>query len=283
MSSSPDSSPEMRSKIKIYTKTGDKGTTQLYNMDRLPKNVDFFEALGNTDEANSTLGLAREYFLHIPAVQKIKKNEQNDEKNEKNEKRQDIIDVDGQLAIIQSRLLDLGSWYVFKSYYMHFFSPYWPLLCYNSQYFCPLCSFSLIFTHFPSPSIATPITTSPNNRLTRVEFDPTHITQLEEWIDEFDSKLPALTVFILPSGGLTASTLHVARTITRRAERSVIGLWERGDVDIAVMQYLNRLSDYCFQCARYCSMIEGKEEVTYKKATPRQLAKIEKEKDEQKE
>jgi len=72
MSSSPDSSPEMRSKIKIYTKTGDKGTTQLYNMDRLPKNVDFFEALGNTDEANSTLGLAREYFLHIPAVQKIK-------------------------------------------------------------------------------------------------------------------------------------------------------------------------------------------------------------------
>jgi cob(I)alamin adenosyltransferase len=52
-----DEAPSM----KVYTKTGDKGTTCLYNMQRLPKSCDYFEALGHVDELNASIGIAREY------------------------------------------------------------------------------------------------------------------------------------------------------------------------------------------------------------------------------
>ena len=52
--------------FKIYTKTGDKGTSALYTGDRLPKDDTIFECLGSIDELNANLGLAREYIKKVP-------------------------------------------------------------------------------------------------------------------------------------------------------------------------------------------------------------------------
>merc|ERR1719295_751607 len=72
-------------KIKVYTKTGDKGTSSLYNMERRPKDDPIFEALGDTDELNASIGIARQYCV--------------ESQNGLNEK----------LIEIQSRLMDVGS------------------------------------------------------------------------------------------------------------------------------------------------------------------------------
>jgi cob(I)alamin adenosyltransferase len=73
--------------------------------------------------------------------------------------------------------------------------------------------------------------------------------QLEQWIDTIESELPPLRRFILAGGTLSAASLHVARTICRRAERSVVGLGSDA-VDPEILVYLNRLSDLLFVMAR---------------------------------
>ena len=78
--------------------------------------------------------------------------------------------------------------------------------------------------------------------------------KLKAWIDELDADLPPLRNFILPSGGRAAALLHLARSVCRRAERSVAGLAEAGGpgaLDAAVLPFLNRASDYLFQAARW--------------------------------
>ena len=84
-----------------------------------------------------------------------------------------------------------------------------------------------------------------------------------------DSLLPPLRNFILPSGGLAASQLHIARTVCRRAERDLVPLHTSGGVDATVYKYINRLSDYLFMLARICAQLEGQEESVYKKARKR--------------
>jgi cob(I)alamin adenosyltransferase len=79
--------------IRIYTKTGDSGTSSLYNGERRPKDDEFFEALGDVDELNSAIGLAREYALGSAGG---KSNTTN-------------VGLDEALSEIQSRLLDVGS------------------------------------------------------------------------------------------------------------------------------------------------------------------------------
>jgi len=85
---------------------------------------------------------------------------------------------------------------------------------------------------------------------------------LEKIIDDLSSRLDILREFILPGGYKTASQIHVARSICRRAERNCIAL---GNVNPYTLQYLNRLSDLLFTMARYLNACEGYKDVTWKK------------------
>lgn len=86
------------------------------------------------------------------------------------------------------------------------------------------------------------------------------ITELELLMDDLDAELEPLKFFILPSGGKAAATLHVCRTVCRRAERSMVFLRETEEVRPELIKYLNRLSDYLFVLARYISKISGEKE-----------------------
>ena len=76
------------------------------------------------------------------------------------------------------------------------------------------------------------------------------VARMEAWIDEATEELPELRAFILPGGTSGAAALHVARTVSRRAERVVVALAEADTVDEMVIRYLNRLSDFLFTMAR---------------------------------
>ncbi|KAM9858961.1 corrinoid adenosyltransferase MMAB [Aulostomus maculatus] len=184
---------------KIYTKTGDKGFSSTFTGERRPKEDHIFEALGNTDELSSAIGLAREFCL---------------------EKGHTFIN---QLDKIQCILLDLGS------------------------------------------NIATPRSSARESHIKRTKFTAEPIADLEIWIDTFTEELPPLTNFILPSGGKSSAALHLARTVCRRAERSVAPIVRSGEADPDVAKFLNRLSDYLFTLARYTAMKENHQETIYKR------------------
>jgi ATP:cob(I)alamin adenosyltransferase len=114
--------------------------------------------------------------------------------------------------------------------------------------------------------VATPRAESSDKKIAQTTLDrDTILGRLENAIDTLDEQLTPLCVFILPSGGLAATSLHMARTICRRAERKVVRLHtERRDVQ-EVVQYLNRLSDFLFVAARYASKMEGRQETAWKK------------------
>jgi cob(I)alamin adenosyltransferase len=191
----------MSRRFKVYTRTGDKGTSQLYNLERRPKDDHVFQALGDTDELNAHIGLAIEHC------------------------RKSGNGLDVKLVQIQSRLLDIGS------------------------------------------AIATPLSSSRTKaeKAARVAFDGVaHTKIVEQWIDEMDEALPPLKNFILPSGGLAASQLHVCRSVCRRAERRVVALGDE-DLDASVFAYVNRLSDFFFVAARFAAQHDGQKENVYKK------------------
>ncbi len=77
-----------------------------------------------------------------------------------------------------------------------------------------------------------------------------HVRRLEKAIDAREAKLPPLRSFVLPGGTPSAALLHQARTVCRRAERSVVTLAREADVDPKIIVYLNRLSDLLFVLAR---------------------------------
>jgi cob(I)alamin adenosyltransferase len=77
-----------------------------------------------------------------------------------------------------------------------------------------------------------------------------HVTALEREIDGWNETLPELRSFVLPGGGIVAAYLHLARTVCRRAERSVVALGHAEPVGERARQYLNRLSDLLFVLAR---------------------------------
>lgn len=199
---SAKSSTQTHNRYKVYTRTGDAGSSSLYNGERRAKDDAAFAALGDVDELNSALGAAREFCLESAHGA-----------------------LPSRLAELQSRLLDVGS------------------------------------------AVATPLGASSDAKRRRGAFSgaAAATARLEAWIDEMDAELPPLRNFILPSGGRAAALLHVARAVCRRAERAAAPLVREGQLDGGVLAFLNRLSDFLFQAARWAALKEGKEETVYKK------------------
>lgn len=90
------------------------------------------------------------------------------------------------------------------------------------------------------------------------------ITYLESKIDELIVEAPELERFILPGGAKASASIHIARTVTRRAERLVVSLMKADDTTpVVCLQYLNRLSDYFFALARVINFRLNVKDVEY--------------------
>lgn len=87
---------------------------------------------------------------------------------------------------------------------------------------------------------------------------------LEKKIDQYTQAVPSLKKFILPGGTQTAAALHYARTLTRRAERQIVALKQKEEINDEVEIFINRLSDYFFAAARYANHLENKNDVLYR-------------------
>jgi len=172
---------------KIYTRTGDDGSTGLGDGSRTGKDSLRVGAYGTVDELNSTLGM-------VIASEGVG---------------DDIREV---LVQVQHELFDLGG---------------------------ELCI----------PGMAM--------------VQGKDIDRLEAVLDAFNADLPALKDFILPGGGMAASTCHLARTVCRRAEREVVALGRVEEVRPEAQRYLNRLSDLLFVLARVLARRSGHGEVLW--------------------
>lgn len=89
------------------------------------------------------------------------------------------------------------------------------------------------------------------------------IQKLENWIDDLEEDLPALTSFILPGGSPAGATLHMARTVCRRAERNTVALKQNDPISAETVIYLNRLSDLLFVLARFENRQAGEPETPW--------------------
>jgi cob(I)alamin adenosyltransferase len=168
---------------KIYTKTGDNGTTGLVRGPRRMKYDLRVEVFGTVDEANSAIGLARLSTQSMPKL-------------------------DAVLARVQNDLFDLGS------------------------------------------DLATP-GHDPEGAAPSLRITAEQAGWLEEQIDACNESLAPLTSFVLPGGSPLAAALHLARTITRRAERHAFALaGKEPDLNSHALVYLNRLSDLLFVLSR---------------------------------
>lgn len=173
---------------KIYTRTGDAGTTGLASGERRRKDDLRIEAYGAVDETNSALGVARLSTA------------------------KDLPRLDAMLARIQNELFDLGA------------------------------------------DLATPDTGE------KLDYEPlrilqTQVDRLEAEIDELNADLEPLRSFILPGGSASAAALHVARTVSRRAERVMVSLAAKSEETVSdeALRYINRLSDFLFVAARWAN------------------------------
>ena len=97
----------------------------------------------------------------------------------------------------------------------------------------------------------------------RVALQAVHIERLDGWVEALNSGLPPLREFVLPGGDPAAATCHLARSICRRAERSLVALAREEGVSPLALQYLNRLSDLLFVSARVINRAKGRHESTW--------------------
>jgi cob(I)alamin adenosyltransferase len=171
---------------RIYTKTGDDGTTALGDMSRVRKTDPRLIAYADVDETNSAIGVA----LALGTVP------------------DDVAEV---LRGVQNDLFDVGA------------------------------------------DLCTPVVEDPKYPPLRVT--PEYTERLEQACDTFNARLDKLSSFILPGGTPSAALLHVARTVARRAERSVWALLDEHpeSTNREPVLYLNRLSDLLFILARVCN------------------------------
>lgn len=107
-------------------------------------------------------------------------------------------------------------------------------------------------------------------RVQIIRVQPNHVEELEKQIDRFEEALPPLTHFLLPGGTLSASALHWARVVCRRAERQCVALLQavgedpENGMNPHVIRYLNRLSDLLFVLARVANQREGKPDTLWR-------------------
>jgi len=169
---------------RIYTRTGDDGTTGLVRGPRRAKYDCRIEAYGTVEEANAAIGMAR---LHTGAMPRI-----------------DML-----LGRIQNDLFDVGS------------------------------------------DLATPGADAPDAEYPSLRIRPVQTEFLEKQIDHYNADIEPLKSFILLGGTPLAAALHVARTVTRRAERITVELAAaEPDTSSEAVRYLNRLSDLLFVLSR---------------------------------
>jgi len=112
-------------------------------------------------------------------------------------------------------------------------------------------------------AVATPRTKAINSKIEKTRFEDEAVHLLEKWMDQMEEKLPALHTFILPGGHPSAALMHLARSVCRKAERTLIPLHQKGDVADTVLIYLNRLSDYLFILARYLNALTNHPETLW--------------------
>ena len=192
----PDHSENPVVLSRIYTRTGDDGSTGLADGSRTAKTDSRLAAYADVEEANCAIGMAITFGALSPDIARL-------------------------LGRVQNELFDVGA------------------------------------------DLANPVTQSPPPYPPlRIEED--YITRLEGECDSFNSDLPTLRSFLLPGGSPGTTLLHMARTVTRRAERSAwAAIAEHGDaVSPLPARYLNRLSDLLFILARQAN--SGHDDVLWK-------------------
>lgn len=111
--------------------------------------------------------------------------------------------------------------------------------------------------------LATPDPGRVAKSLEKGALSPSRIAEFEQQMDEAERTLPPLRAFVLPAGSSVAASLHLARTVCRRAERSVVHLAHDHEVPELFIVYLNRLSDLLFTLARMANFRDGISDVTW--------------------
>jgi len=111
--------------------------------------------------------------------------------------------------------------------------------------------------------LATPDPAKVAKALEKAHLSADRVAEFERVIDGADAELPPLRAFVLPAGTPKAAAFHLARTVCRRAERSVVHLAHEVDVPALFIVYLNRLSDLFFTLARLANHREGAGDTTW--------------------
>ncbi len=106
--------------------------------------------------------------------------------------------------------------------------------------------------------LASPVGSEENFRITQTDIDC-----IEKWIDDADANNTPLKTFVLPGGSQTAARLHYARTVCRRAERTVLSLQRDGGCSSEALILLNRMSDLLFALARFANTTQGVNDIPW--------------------
>ena len=105
--------------------------------------------------------------------------------------------------------------------------------------------------------LATPNPEKVAKAIAKAVLPPQRVELLERVMDDAELELPPLRAFVLPAGTPKAAALHLARTVCRRAERSVVRLAREEEAPAEILVYLNRLSDLLFTLARLANHRAG--------------------------